>query len=65
MNQPKINDTYTAGQVWLRRQLEIDEANMPDYERPLKKFDTKIMSPFKSQVTRYGFVTACFKAVAP
>lgn len=31
----KINDTYTAGRVWLAKQLELEERNLFDYERPL------------------------------
>lgn len=63
----KINDTYSAGRAWLKRQLEIDDIkqNLPDYDRPLKNFDTKSNSPFKSRVARYGFSGACFKYIAP
>lgn len=61
----KINDTYTAGREWLKRQLEIEEFDLPDYERPLKNFDTKHVGPFKSKVARYGFAGACFRVVAP
>jgi hypothetical protein len=33
----KINDCYTASQVWLRAKLEQDDLALPDYERPLKR----------------------------
>ncbi len=66
INFPKeIKDIHTAGQYWLKRQLEIDEARMFDYERPLKNFDTKRVNPFKKKVARYGFAGACIRAVAP
>lgn len=38
--EANINDTYTAGQAWLRRQIEIDELSLPDpYPRPLKAIE--------------------------
>jgi hypothetical protein len=36
-----IQDTYTAGQEWLKRKLEKDEITLEDYQRPLCK-DTMV-----------------------
>lgn len=55
-----------AGREALKRQLEIEEANLPDYERPLKKMTTKEMKNyFPTDASRYGFIMGCVKMMLP
>jgi len=55
-----------AGDAWLEERLRQDEAVLPEaYERPLKVIKERSKTPFQNQASRYGILTACFKAVAP
>lgn len=54
-----------AGRACLQRQLEIDEANLPDYERPLKRITKKSKNPFQKLASQYGFAGAVYKYIAP
>lgn len=60
-----VKDTYSAGQEWLKRQLFLDELALPDYPRPLKEMKEVRLTPFQSNVVRYGIGSALFRAVAP
>lgn len=61
----KIQDRYSASQAWLKRRLELDDLELPDYKRPLKEMKEKRPTRFKSQVIKYGIITAFFKEVIP
>lgn len=54
-----------AGRACLEKQLQIDEANLPDYPRPLKKITKKSKSPFQTLASQYGFAGAIYKYFAP
>jgi len=61
----KFFSVIQAGRACLKRQLEIDEANLPDYPRPLKKITKKGKTPFQTMASRYGFAGACYRYMAP
>lgn len=61
----KINDKHTAAEMWLRRKLEIEELNLPDYERPLFVKKEKGKSHWQKKVAQYGFAMSCYKYIAP
>lgn len=55
-----------AGDEWLKRQLEIDDAKEKrhDYERPLKTIKSRA-SMFKDQASLHGFVRGCVRSMLP
>ena len=61
----KIQDAKAAQAEWLRQRLFLDEMNLPDYPRPLKKITTKSVGPFGKLVTKYGFAGAALRFIAP
>lgn len=61
----KFFSVNQAGREALRRQIEIDEANLPDYPRPLKEMKETRLTPFQSNVVRYGIGSALFRTIAP
>ena len=54
-----------AGIECLKRQLQIDEANLPDYPRPLKEIKSTYKNYFQTEAAKHGFVTACIRAMLP
>jgi hypothetical protein len=60
----KAKTKSMAGNEWLKRQLEIDEANMHDYDRPLKRMK-KVISMFTNQASQHGFIRGCVKTMLP
>lgn len=52
-----------AGRECLKRQLEIDEANLKDYDRPLLKFK-RSKNPF-TLASAYGFARTIIKGMLP
>lgn len=60
-----INDCKQAQLAWLHRKLEIEEATLPDYPRPLKVITEKDKSLFQKKVAQYGFAQAVYKNFLP
>ena len=55
-----------AGREALKRQLEIDEANLPDYPRLLPKVNIKDMKNyFPTEASKYGFIRCMVRAMMP
>ena len=54
-----------AGNECLKRQLEVDEANLPDYPRPLKKIKGTHKNFFQTEAAKYGFIMACVRSMLP
>lgn len=61
----KFITVQQAGRACLKRQLEIDEANLPDYPRPLKRITKKSKNPFMTLASQYGFARAIYRYIAP
>jgi hypothetical protein len=61
----KFITVQQAGRACLKRQLEIDEVNLPDYPRPLKKIKGTHKNYFQTQAAKYGFVMAVVRCNLP
>lgn len=55
-----------AGRACLNRQLEIDEHDLQDYDRPLKKMTAKDMPNFfPTEASKHGFIKCMIKTMMP
>lgn len=61
----QLNDAKAAQAAWLEKRLILDEIHLPDYDRPIKEIKEKVPSRFKTQIMKHGFLSACFREVAP
>lgn len=62
----KFITVQQAGRACLKRQLEIDECNLPDYQRPLKVIKERTHKTFfQKEVDKHGFLVAFIKSNLP
>jgi len=65
----KIKRFYTikqAGMEAMRRQLQIDEANLSDYHRPLKVIKERTHKTFfQKEADKHGFISAFIRSNLP
>jgi hypothetical protein len=50
----QVNDTYSAGQEWLRRTLEKEECTLPDYPRPTKIIKRSLFEMTETALVAFG-----------
>lgn len=61
----KFITVQQAGRACLKRQLEIDEVNLPDYPRPLKKIKGTHKTYFQKEAGKHGFIMAVIRSNLP
>jgi len=66
VNIKKFYTLQQAGRACLKRQLEVDEVNLPDYQRPLKVIKERTHKTFfQKDVDKHGFIMAVVKSNLP
>jgi hypothetical protein len=65
INLKEFHSIEDAGRVCMKHALEVDEINLPDYDRPTKEMKEVKLTPFQSSIIKYGLLTSMFNYMKP